>query len=231
VGILKAGGAYVPLDPSYPRERLAFILEDAQVAVLVTSKGSSEWLRRDKTRAICIDVQGEFGSQESTANPLPTAGPDSLAYVIYTSGSTGRPKGVLVDHRNLVHSTSARIHCYQDRSIRFLLLSSFVFDSSLAGIFWTLAQGGTLVLPRPGLERDPSQLSELIAREQISHLLSLPSLYGLLLEQANPDSRVQRVRPHRVHDLEQRSHLPRSGFEQTSSYRTPDCEYSDLHRG
>ncbi len=187
VGILKAGGAYVPLDPAYPRERLAFMLEDAQVSLLVTSKTASEWLPKDKTRAVCIDIDREFVSPESTENPVPTAGPDSLAYVIYTSGSTGRPKGVLVDHRNLVHSTRARINCYQDRSIRFLLLSSFAFDSSLAGIFGTLSQGGTLVLPRPGLERDPSRLAELIAQKQISHLLSLPSLYGLLLEQANPE--------------------------------------------
>ena len=187
VGILKAGGAYVPLDPAYPRERLAFILEDAQVSVLVTSMTSAESLPKGKTRALCIDTNWEFVSRESTGNPVCTARPDSLAYVIYTSGSTGRPKGVLVAHRNLVHSTSARINYYQDRLIRFLLLSSFAFDSSLAGIFWTLSQGGTLVLPRPGLERDLSQLSELIAQEQISHVLSLPSLYGLLLEQANAE--------------------------------------------
>jgi len=187
LGILKAGGAYVPLDSAYPRERLAFILEDAQVAVLVTSKTLLERLPQGKAQVICIDIDGGFGSQERSTNPVPTAAPDSLAYVIYTSGSTGRPKGVLVDHRNLVHSTSARINSYQDRSIRFLLLSSFVFDSSLAGIFWTLSQGDTLVLPRPGLERDPTQLLELIAQEQVSHLLSLPSLYGLLLEQANPE--------------------------------------------
>jgi len=187
VGILKAGGAYLPLDPAYPRERLAFMLEDAQVSVLVTSKTSPEWLPNGKTQAICIDTQWEFASQESTGNPVCTAGPGNLAYVIYTSGSTGRPKGVLVDHRNLVHSTSARINYYQDRSIRFLLLSSFAFDSSLAGIFGTLSQGGILVLPQPGLERDLSQLSQLIAQEQISHVLSLPSFYRLLLEQASPE--------------------------------------------
>ena len=186
MGILKAGGAYVPLDPAYPRDRLAFMLEDAQVPVLVTSNTSSECLPKGEARAICIDKDWEFVSQESTSNPVCTAGPDSLAYVIYTSGSTGRPKGVMVDHRNLVHSTGARINYYQDRSIRFLLLSSFAFDSSLAGIFWTLSQGGTLVLPQQGLERDLSQLSELIAQKQISHLLSLPSLYGLLLEHAKP---------------------------------------------
>jgi surfactin family lipopeptide synthetase A len=186
MGILKAGGAYVPLDPTYPRERLAFMLEDAQVPVLVTSKTASEWLPKGKAREISIDKHWEFISQENASNPVCTAGPDGLAYVIYTSGSTGRPKGVMVDHRNLVHATGARIKYYQDRSIRFLLLSSFAFDSSLAGIFWTLSQGGTLVLPQPGLERDLSRLSELIAQKQISHLLSLPSLYGLLLEHANP---------------------------------------------
>ena len=106
---------------------------------------------------------------------------DHLAYIIYTSGSTGKPKGVLVTHRNLVHSTTARINYYSQPVDRFLLLSSFAFDSSVAGIFWTLVSGGTLVLPRQKLEQDIQELATLIAEQQITHTLCLPSLYSLLL--------------------------------------------------
>ena len=90
-------------------------------------------------------------ADESDADPSPLGGGDSLAYVIYTSGSTGKPKGVMVSHRNLVHSTHARRLFYDEPVSGFLLLSSFAFDSSVAGIFGTLCQGGTLVLPPPGV--------------------------------------------------------------------------------
>ncbi len=85
------------------------------------------------------------------------AAPDDLAYVIYTSGSTGRPKGVMVSHRNLVHSTHARSLYYREPVGGFLLLSSFAFDSSVAGLFWTLCRGGRLVLPPPGRDGRPAR--------------------------------------------------------------------------
>ena len=109
---------------------------------------------------------------------------DNPAYLIYTSGSTGRPKGVLVSHRNLVHSTLARVSYYKESVNSFLLLSPFAFDSSMAGLFWTLCRGGMLVIPEEDSHRDPAHLAELIARHSVSHLLSLPALYELLLQQA-----------------------------------------------
>jgi len=125
--------------------------------------------------------------------PRPTAGgaprarvtPASLAYVIYTSGSSGKPKGVPITHANLVHSTRARVATYSGRVQRYLLLSSFAFDSSVAGIFWTLVQGGTLVLPPEGIEKDLASLPALIAEQRPTHLLGLPSLWSLLLEQSS----------------------------------------------
>jgi amino acid adenylation domain-containing protein len=186
LGILKAGGAYLPLDPSYPQERLAFMLEDAQVSVLLTQQKLVPSLPEYKTHCFCLDTEWEVLAQESEEKPLSSVTTDNLAYTIYTSGSTGKPKGVLVTHQNLVHSTSARISYYSEPVTSFLLLSSFAFDSSIAGIFWTLCQGGILVLPPAKFQQELLQLTKFIPQHQVSHLLSLPSLYNLILEQAEP---------------------------------------------
>ena len=182
LGILKAGGAYVPLDPTYPKERLAFMLADAGISVLVTQEYLLSEMPKHSATVVCLDTDWQAIAKESKNPPPNLTRLDDLAYVIYTSGSTGKPKGVMVSHKNLVHSTNARLSYYQDPIKSFLLLSSFAFDSSVAGIFWTLCQGGSLCLPQPGEERDPSQLIRLIAQHQISHTVLLPSLYGLILE-------------------------------------------------
>ncbi|WP_445299506.1 amino acid adenylation domain-containing protein [Microcoleus sp. B3-A4] len=186
LGILKAGGAYLPLDPSYPQDRLAFMLEDAQVSVLLTQQKLIAGFSEYKAQRFCLDTDWEVIAQESEEKPVIRVTADNLAYTIYTSGSTGKPKGVLVTHQNLVHSTSARISYYSEPVTSFLLLSSFGFDSSIAGIFWTLCQGGILVLPPDKFQQELLQLTKFIAQHQISHLLSLPSLYSLILEQAEP---------------------------------------------
>lgn len=182
LAILKAGGAYVPIDPSYPKDRIHYVLEDSRAPLLLTQlKFQDEF--PDSTAAILI-VDEEQQVPEGTARltPLVPRTQDAVAYMIYTSGSTGRPKGVLVSHRNAVHSTLARFNYYTDPVSSFLLLSSFAFDSSVAGIFWTLGQGGKLCLIREGSQKDPAELGEVIARQQVSHLLCLPSLFFLLLE-------------------------------------------------
>ena len=184
LGILKAGGAYVPLDPEYPSTRLGLMLEDAQVSVLLTQQHLVKKLPESKAQCVCLDTEWHFISQSSEENPITSVQATNLAYVIYTSGSTGQPKGVLVAHRNLVHSTCAHISYYQEPVSRFLLVSSLTFDTSVAGIFWTLCCGGTLVLPQEGLQREVPKLVELIHQNHISHLLSLPSLYALILQQA-----------------------------------------------
>ncbi|MBR8835868.1 MAG: amino acid adenylation domain-containing protein [Stigonema ocellatum SAG 48.90 = DSM 106950] len=182
LGILKAGGAYVPLDPTYPQERLAFMLEDAQVPVILTQTRLVARLPKHQTAVLCLDSHWDILVTESTQNPISTSTLENLAYVIYTSGSTGQPKGVLVTHQNLAHSTNARIAYYPEPFTSFLLVSSFAFDSSVASIFWTLCQDKILVLPREGLQRDIWQLAHLIAQHQVSHWLSIPSLYSALLE-------------------------------------------------
>ena len=108
--------------------------------------------------------------------------------MIFTSGSTGRPKGVVISHQNLMYSTAARIAYYPESPQSFLLLSSFAFDSSVAGIFWTLCTGGSLVLPGEGKSQDIHNLELQISQHKVSHTLCLPSIYTLLLRYANADA-------------------------------------------
>lgn len=183
LGILKAGGAYVPLDPDYPHERLLYMMQDTQAPVLLTQQQLIEKLPTCAADIICLDRRWPEISQYHANNPAVQANPLDLAYIIYTSGSTGKPKGVMVSHRNAVHSTSARFSAYRDSVQAFLLLSSFAFDSSVAGIFWTLGQGGCLCLPSQDGAKDPSMLGTIVAGQQVSHLLALPSFYSLLLKQ------------------------------------------------
>lgn len=179
--ILKAGGAYLPLDPTYPAERLSFMLTDSQAPILLTQSHLRP--RLPPYHGPIIDLDHLEDIPDNPPAPPSRNQPADLAYVIYTSGSTGQPKGVMISHQNLLHSTQARLAYYRPAK-RFLLLSSVAFDSSVAGIFGTLAQGGTLVLPAPSVEQDHHHLLHIIAQHQISHLLSLPSLYTLLLTQA-----------------------------------------------
>ncbi|GEM_PF-1423951 len=190
LGILKAGGAYVPLDPTYPHDRLRFMLENSQVSILLTQQRLVQNLPKHKTPILCLDTDWEAIARQSNQNPNCDVMADHLAYVIYTSGSTGQPKGVLITHRNLTHSTSARILYYSESVISFLSASPFAFDSSVAAIFWTLCQGGVLSLPQENFQLDLSQFIEQIAQRRISHLLCLPSLYRLILQHGEPQQLV-----------------------------------------
>ena len=122
------------------------------------------------------------GGAPEDASGVPVSA-DNLAYVIYTSGSTGMPKGVQVSHGSLARSTAARFARYAEPVRGFLLLSSVSFDSSVAGIFWTLCAGGTLHVPSAEAQGDPARLVETAARAGVSHLLCVPSLYAALLDE------------------------------------------------
>ncbi|MGQ0603038.1 MAG: non-ribosomal peptide synthetase [Anaerolineales bacterium] len=186
LGILKAGGAYVPLDPSYPRERLAFVLADTGAPVVLTQNSVRDDLPPTKATVLCLDSDVAQFSQSPISQPNAQTTSESLTYIIYTSGSTGKPKGVPITHRNLVHSTTARFDYYPERAERYLLLSSFAFDSSVAGIFWALCQGGALCLPEQDGEKDVHHVLSCIERWRVTHTLALPSLYNVVLEFAAP---------------------------------------------
>ena len=182
VGILatlQSGGVYVPLDPAYPESHLRRVLEEEDVAAVLTDSEYEAWLPPNVKQ---VNVAGVGVGQGP--DPEWQLDPDDLAYVIHTSGSTGRPKGVMVDHGNLLASTRARMLYYGEPVENFLLLSSFAFDSSIAGIFWTLASGGKLVIPPARIEQDMTRLLAFAESNVVTHLLALPSLYEIMLEEA-----------------------------------------------
>ncbi|HEX7092288.1 MAG TPA: amino acid adenylation domain-containing protein, partial [Nitrospiraceae bacterium] len=184
LGILKAGGGYVPLDPSFPDHRLRLMLDDAQVSIVVTQGHLRSHLHRYGGQVCDVETLCKStvsGGGENLATPVL---PDQLAYIMYTSGSTGRPKGVAVTHRNLVISLSARLRYYPEPVSRFLLTFSLAFDGSVTGIFWTLLQGGQLVIPSEATHRDPTALAALVEYHHISHVVWVPSLYNAVLGDA-----------------------------------------------
>lgn len=183
LGILKAGGTYVPIDPQYPEE-FAYMLDDARIALLLTQARLAAALPCYTQAIVYLDSDWPAIAQCPVNDPALCNQPLDLAYIVYTTGSTGKPKGVMVSHRNAVHSTTARFAAYQEPIRAYLPLSSFAFDSFVAGIFWTLGQGGCLCLPGEYSGKDPAALASLIDRHQVSHLLALPSFYALLLNQA-----------------------------------------------
>lgn len=151
LGILKAGGAYVPMDPSYPTERLALMLEDSQVKVLLTQQSLRSSLPETTASMVYIDMEWDDIAERSTDNPDGDVEPSNLAYTIYTSGSTGKPKGVMVEHRNVVNffvGMDERLGHSPDRDEPgvWLAVTSLSFDISVLELFWTLARGFKVVL-------------------------------------------------------------------------------------
>ncbi|SCF07686.1 amino acid adenylation domain-containing protein [Micromonospora haikouensis] len=182
LAVLKAGGAYLPLDPAQPDEHLASVLADAGCDLVLAQCGLDVRLPAG-ARTVPVDATVSAAAGRPATAPATTVTPGNAAYLIYTSGSTGRPKGVVVEHRNAVRSTLARHTAYPEPVERYLLLSSYAFDSSVAGIFWTLSQGGTLLLPVEGAQREPAALADLVASRRPSHTLGVPSLLALLIDQ------------------------------------------------
>jgi len=183
VGILKAGAAYLPLDPEYPRDRLAFMLEDARVSLLLTQQGLIQKLSRYRPRIICLDTDWENIAKESQESPRPVVTPVNFAYVIYTSGTTGTPKGVEITHYNvgrLLHST--------DRWFRFnsddvwTMFHSYAFDFSVWELWGALLYGGRLVVVPFRVSRSPEHFYELLCREKVTVVSQTPSAFRQLME-------------------------------------------------
>jgi pristinamycin I synthase-3/4 len=178
LGILKAGGAYLPLDPDYPRERLAFMVADSGIDLVLTQTELAPRLSEMQVARWCLDGHDLAGSSGELRRPLPNlAHPDNLAYCIYTSGSTGKPKGCGNTHRALEN----RLRWMQGEygigaADRVLQKTPFGFDVSVWEFFWPLITGARLVLAPPGAQRDPAELARVIDQDGITTLHFVPSM-------------------------------------------------------
>jgi amino acid adenylation domain-containing protein len=182
LGVLKAGGAYVPLDAAYPRERLAFILEDTQSPVLLTQSQLLRNLPEPIARVVCLDTDGEAIARESAENPSSAVAAGNLAYVIYTSGSTGKPKGVLISHYNVVRLFEATYPWFHfDEKDVWTLFHSYAFDFSVWEIWGALLYGGRLVVVPYWVSRSPGVFYTLLRTEQVTVLNQTPSAFRQLI--------------------------------------------------
>ena len=147
LGLLKAGGAYVPLDPTYPQERIAFMVEDAQVPIIISQDSLRSELPNHQAEVICLDTDWDTIAQEPEISPQSDVTSDNLSYVIYTSGSTGKPKGVMVRHQNVVNFFAGMDEVIpHDPPGVWLAVTSLSFDISVLELFWTLSRGFKVVL-------------------------------------------------------------------------------------
>ncbi|HSK77695.1 MAG TPA: amino acid adenylation domain-containing protein [Thermoanaerobaculia bacterium] len=176
LAVLKAGGAWVPLDPTYPRERLALIIEDTAMPVLLTQQHLLEVVPEGLQAAIVCADTIDLSAEDPSALPGEIH-PESLAYVIYTSGSTGKPKGVGVPHRSLAnHAVACAVRYGMEPSDRALQFTSISFDITSEEIFPTWITGGAVVPRAPGLFPSFAELSDLIVRHGVT-VANLPTAY------------------------------------------------------
>jgi amino acid adenylation domain-containing protein/natural product biosynthesis luciferase-like monooxygenase protein/non-ribosomal peptide synthase protein (TIGR01720 family) len=189
LGILKAGGAYLPLEPSYPPERLAFMLEDAQAHVLLTHAGLRERLPDGLPRVLCLDTDWQDIGRHSPTPPGSTASSRNLAYVIYTSGSTGAPKAAMNEHRAVCNRLQWMQATYGlSESDRVLQKTPFSFDVSVWEFLWPLLHGSSLVIARPDGHKDPVYLADLIRERNVTIAHFVPSMLQAFVDHADIQS-------------------------------------------
>lgn len=186
LAVLKSGAAYLPLDANYPVDRLTFMLQDAQVPILLSHSNID--LPQNITR---LNLDKNWPSEQPYLNPSRSSQPNHLAYIIYTSGSTGQPKGVMIEHQGLVNLTEDKIRVCQihprDCVLQFF---SFSFDASIPEIIMSLAAGAQLLLAPASKVLPGPELSQLMIRNNVSHITMTPSALAGLPYHTYPDLRM-----------------------------------------
>ncbi|MCA2655315.1 amino acid adenylation domain-containing protein [Microcystis sp. M061S2] len=191
LGILKAGGGYLPIDPEYPTERLLYILQDAQVRVLLTQKHLIAGLPKHQSELVCLDTDWSFITQAQESNPCCEVQPENLAYAIYTSGSTGEPKGVMIQHSsvvNLAHGLHQAIYAHHQISpLRVSINGSLAFDTSVKQII-QLIYGHSLNIVPEKVRFDGHAMLSYLRQQKIDVLDCTPSQLRLLISVGLLDS-------------------------------------------
>ena len=182
LGILKAGGAYVPLDPSYPKERLAYMLEDAAVSVLLTSESILENLPEHSAQVVCLDSNWDAIANQSIDNPVNTATPENLAYVIYTSGSTGKPKGVQICHYSVVNflvSMNSDLGLTAEDTLS--AITTICFDIAALELYLPLTVGAKLAIVSRQVATDGNLLLDYLQKSSTTVMQGTPATWEMLL--------------------------------------------------
>jgi amino acid adenylation domain-containing protein len=194
LGILKAGGAYLPLDPTYPKERLAFMLEDSGVGVLLTQASMAESLPTHQAQIVRLDADWSAITAESPANPRSSVAAHHLAYMIYTSGSTGKPKGVQIQHGAVVNFLhSMRLAPGFTAQDKLLAITTLSFDIAGLELWLPLIVGAQVVIASRETARDGQALRELLARCEATVMQATPSTWKVLLSgdwRGNPHLKI-----------------------------------------
>lgn len=186
LGILKAGGAYVPLDPAFPRERLAFMIEDANVPFLLTQQKLVSDLPQHQAKLVCIDSDWELIAKESAENPSHDpigSAADHPAYLIYTSGSTGKPKGVEIGHRaltNFLCSVSSEPGLTADDVL--LSVTTLSFDIAALELYLPLIVGARLVIVSRDVASDGNKLKQRLAQTGATVVQATPATWRMLID-------------------------------------------------
>ena len=196
LAVLKAGGAYVPLDPAYPPERLTFMIEDAQPAVIAVSKQTAENFVQGSHHLLVVDEpDDESGNSESLAIDSQSS---DAAYVLYTSGSTGKPKGVVITHRNVSNFLTAMDGVIGTEVGVWLAVTSVNFDISVFELFWTLARGFRVIIQEEGQWASATDsiysLPHQMRRHGVTHLQCTPSLASMLLSDSDSVDAIKELR-------------------------------------
>lgn len=191
LAVMKAGAAYLPIDPTYPKERVEYLIDDSRAKLVLVQTHLLSEIESAQT----LDLGDEASYDADDSDLIAWAGPEHMAYLIYTSGTTGQPKGVMVEHRGVTNSIQWRAAEYALTEEDVVLqLFSFSFDGFVTSFFTPIVCGAAVLLLSEDEAKDPLAIRRHIAEAGVTHFISVPSLYGVIIDSMTPeDARSLRI--------------------------------------